>query len=258
MSEFTKRLITGIELVIIIILLPIFGQEITVFAILLLSIIGLHEFYNIFIEEEAKKYFFIAAFFTIAYFYTMRYFENYQELAIAFFIMTFLAIPILKENVRVKTSLILITGFFYIPFLLYNLAPMTKEFFWMVFIIAFGTDTFAFVGGNLFGKHKLSPHISPKKTIEGFLTGILGALLLVYIYSYFLNKEVSLAMVIPVIIASIFGQLGDLVASKFKRSENVKDFGKIFPGHGGVLDRFDSVLFVAPVVRLFFGFFFKV
>lgn len=258
MSELAKRIITGIELVLIIIFLPFLGQNIKVFAILILSLIGLYEFYNIFKEEDAKKYFPIAAIFTVIYFFTMKNYEDYQELAIAFFVMTFLAIPILKEKVRIKTSLILISGFFYIPFLLYNLAPMTKEFFWIVFIIAFGTDTFAFIGGNLLGKHKLSPHISPKKTIEGFISGILGALLLVYLYSFFVFKKLSLIFTIPVIIASIFGQLGDLVASKFKRSEDIKDFGKIFPGHGGVLDRFDSVIFVAPVVRLFFGFFFKI
>lgn len=255
MGEFGKRLITGIELVMIIIILPLLGDTMTSVAVLLLALIGLHEFYSGFNDEDIMKFILIPAFFTVVYFLIMRYKENSQELVLALFIITTLSISIVNEHVKVKTTIVLITGFFYIPFLFYNLAALSKEYFWITFIIAFGTDTFAYIGGRLFGKNKLSPNISPKKTIEGSLVGTIGAVVLVCIFNKFVFGTFSVNLIVPIVVASIFGQIGDLVASKFKRANEIKDFGKVFPGHGGVLDRFDSVLFVAPVVRLLFNLF---
>lgn len=125
---------------------------------------------------------------------------------------------------------------------------------WIVFIAAWGTDTFAYIFGIKIGKHKFTK-ISPKKSIEGCICGIFGALICLLVYTYFLNNIWGLdfsylKIAIMAIVLSIMGQIGDLSASAIKRNFDVKDFGNIFPGHGGILDRLDSVIFIAPFVYL--------
>ncbi len=127
--------------------------------------------------------------------------------------------------------------------------------FIMAFIGAWITDIFAYFTGMIFGKHKLSPVISPKKTIEGSIGGILlcTASFVGYgfLINHFLEAQTNLVMyAILGFFASIVSQLGDLIMSAIKRKHEIKDYGKIFPGHGGVLDRFDSVIAVAPVLYL--------
>ena len=128
----------------------------------------------------------------------------------------------------------------------------------LVFIIAWGSDTSAYFCGTFFGKHKLIPKVSPKKTIEGSVGAVICTALLCVLYLYILeNCGVSFAKVsasnyigIAVVgfVASLLSQLGDLAASAIKRDADIKDYGKIFPGHGGFMDRFDSVVFIAPIV----------
>ena len=125
-----------------------------------------------------------------------------------------------------------------------------------VFCGAFISDTFAFLVGSKFGKTKLAPDISPNKTVEGSIGGIIGVILsfiaitLLGNYKFGINGNVFYWTLIG-IAASVAGQFGDLTASAIKRYCKIKDFGNIMPGHGGVLDRFDSLMFVAPIVYLF-------
>lgn len=114
------------------------------------------------------------------------------------------------------------------------------------------TDSGAYFIGKATGKRKLWPEISPNKTVEGSLGGVVCALIVAILFGLFadMNATVLTLMAITVIL-SIFGQLGDLVQSAFKRHFNVKDSGNILPGHGGILDRFDSLLFVLPLLNLF-------
>lgn len=128
-----------------------------------------------------------------------------------------------------------------------------------LFILIWTNDTFAYLVGKSIGKHKLFERISPKKTIEGFLGGVVFAAFAGFLISKFYiqpNPEFSsrsiLIWTIIALIASIFGTIGDLIESKFKRIAAVKDSGAIMPGHGGILDRLDSVIFVAPVIFLFY------
>jgi phosphatidate cytidylyltransferase len=121
-----------------------------------------------------------------------------------------------------------------------------------IFILIWANDTFAFVVGKSIGKHKLFERISPKKTIEGFVGGLIFALIFsVIIAKYFIFEPVFLWIGISLVV-SIFGTIGDLIESKFKRLAGVKDSGKIMPGHGGILDRLDSIIFVAPFVFLLY------
>ncbi|WP_288868727.1 phosphatidate cytidylyltransferase [uncultured Parvimonas sp.] len=123
---------------------------------------------------------------------------------------------------------------------------------WIVFLISWGTDTFAYLFGMIFGKRKLCPSISPKKTIEGALGGIFGSLILLNLFNYFVLKNNIVFVTLSGIILSIVAQIGDLFASKIKREMGIKDFSNIIKGHGGFLDRFDSIVFVTPLVYIVF------
>ncbi len=130
----------------------------------------------------------------------------------------------------------------------------------VVLIGSWITDTCAYFTGYFFGKHKLAPKISPKKTIEGSIGGIIGVMLIIVAYAYvagnIMNVSVNIYSAIAAgIVAGIVSQFGDLCASIIKREHNVKDFGNIMPGHGGVMDRFDSLVFVAPALYYILKFF---
>lgn len=116
-------------------------------------------------------------------------------------------------------------------------------------VIVWTTDSGAYFVGRKLGKRKLWPEISPNKTVEGFLGGIVVAVIAALIFQAIVKLDYSYVTIILIsIVASIFGQLGDLVESAIKRHYDVKDSGKILPGHGGILDRFDSILFVLPLL----------
>ncbi|HZK37926.1 MAG TPA: phosphatidate cytidylyltransferase, partial [Clostridia bacterium] len=140
----------------------------------------------------------------------------------------------------------------YIPFLLGHILLITKQandiVIWLIFIAAWGTDTLAYFSGYLFGKRKLCPSISPKKTVEGAIGGMLGSMIISLIFGYFFLKDYLFAVALIGFLGSIAAQIGDLSASLIKRDIGIKDFGNIMPGHGGILDRFDSILFTAPTV----------
>ncbi len=123
-----------------------------------------------------------------------------------------------------------------------------------VFFIIWASDSFAYLTGKNFGKHKLAEKISPKKTIEGVIGGLAGGLLTAYLIYRFSGWEIMLKLpqfLILTFIIVIFGTLGDLLESRFKRLANVKDSGNVIPGHGGILDRLDSFIFAVPFVYVF-------
>jgi len=154
----------------------------------------------------------------------------------------------------VLTSLYVGRGFYYFM--------QTREIgFWMVLLVLFiiwGTDIGAYMIGRKIGKNKLAPAISPNKTIEGSVGGSIAAVLIAIVFFHYYNP-LGLSMGLQIMLAvllSVCGQMGDLVESAFKRYFGVKDAGKILPGHGGMLDRFDSTLFVMPVFHIFLHFIF--
>ena len=118
----------------------------------------------------------------------------------------------------------------------------------MVFIVAFASDSCAYFAGMFLGKHKLAPRLSPKKTIEGSIGGTLGTMLVSGLFGYFVMPEIMIHCMIMGALGAVFSQFGDLTASIFKRKMGIKDYGHLIPGHGGILDRFDSVLFTAPLI----------
>lgn len=134
--------------------------------------------------------------------------------------------------------------------------PFGEYYWYFIFIGAWVTDTFAYFTGMLFGKHKLIPNVSPKKTVEGSIGGTIFCIVFFIgfgaIVNHFTNSDISLVLVaFAGLVSAIVSQIGDLSMSVIKRTYGIKDYGKIFPGHGGVLDRFDSILAVAVIMALF-------
>ncbi len=149
-------------------------------------------------------------------------------------------------------SIATVTGLVYIPFFTYHmvLIDMTDYslFIWIVVIAAFGSDIFAYFTGYFLGKHKMAPVLSPKKTIEGAVGGLIGSSVLAWLFGFIFMREMALVCLVLGLVGGAAGMAGDLTASAFKRKMGIKDYGDLIPGHGGIMDRFDSVIFVAPVV----------
>ena len=152
-------------------------------------------------------------------------------------------------------------GIFYVVFFIMFVALIDgmengKILIWYAILAAWGTDIFAYFIGKLIGKHKFSK-ISPKKSIEGCIAGTIGAIILMLIYTYFVNNflgmEYSYIYIgIIALILSLVGQIGDFAASSIKRYVDIKDFSNLIPGHGGMLDRIDSLIFLAPFAYVLF------
>jgi len=186
--------------------------------------------------------------------------ERWQNLLIAFAILI-LMIPLIQFILGKITNEILsglYLSMFYIVFPFALLLHLDWHLILFVFVIIWSSDSFAYLAGSNFGKHKLAPHISPKKSVEGLVGGLVGSIIVSILY-YFLAKETSFDLRFSIyiylmyaIVIVIFGTLGDLLESKFKRGAGVKDSGKIMPGHGGILDRLDSFIFAIPFVFVLF------
>lgn len=133
------------------------------------------------------------------------------------------------------------------PFELYNWGTITL---WLLLFTTWASDTFAYFSGRAFGKRKIVPSISPNKTLEGFIGGFIGCILTGAVFSYIVGIPWWMGIHVGMI-SGILAPLGDLFESKIKRLCNVKDSGTLLPGHGGVLDRFDSLLFAAPITLVY-------
>lgn len=146
-----------------------------------------------------------------------------------------------------------LTGLVYVVFFSFHLVLLDQLetghiFIWTVVLSAFGSDICAYFTGMLWGKRKLAPVLSPKKTVEGSIGGIIGAGILCLIFGLIFARTYLWQCLLIGIVGGAVSQAGDLTASAFKRKMGIKDYGKLIPGHGGIMDRFDSVIFVAPFV----------
>ena len=186
---------------------------------------------------------------------------NYFAVLVMVFVITLMCVYVFTYP-KYNTEKIFTTffGFFYVVVMLsfvylIRMLPGGVFFVWLIFICSWGSDTSAYCVGLTIGKHKLAPVLSPKKSVEGAIGGVVGSALLSVLYAVAINGFAGahvnvLHFGIVGAVGSGVAQIGDLAASAIKRSHGIKDFGKLIPGHGGVLDRFDSVIFTAPIIYL--------
>lgn len=168
------------------------------------------------------------------------------------------------QKISTSSKYLYLLGYIMLPFIFitkisFGINGYNPKIIIGLFILIWTNDTFAYIVGKSIGKYKLYEKISPKKTIEGFIGGIIFAVLAGYLISkYYIkaNPDISEKSIMIwtsiAVIVGIVGTIGDLIESKFKRIAGVKDSGAIMPGHGGILDRLDSVIFVAPIIFLFY------
>lgn len=261
----SKRVISGIIAVIVVIVLLIEGRYLLALGVLAIAISALKEFINLMSLQEKvlppKLFLFFLAFCLVAgaFWGGERYF--YPFIFIALFVILLRESYFDKEGFLERSLL----GWFalvYIPFFLSHLLllrqvdNMVNPFLLTIFVlmIIWGTDTAAYYVGSFYGHNKLAAAISPKKTWEGFWGGVVFALIIGIIIALF-AKFALFKAIIMILVVSIVGQLGDLLESIFKREANIKDSGSFLPGHGGLLDRIDSLLIALPVAYYFFRFF---
>lgn len=250
-----KRVVSAILMVLLFVPFLLLGGIPFAIFIGVLGILGLKEMLDL--EKDIPKVIkFISLFlglFLILYNYKDINFTqivDYKILGLLFFFSTVsLVIKGDLKKYNYKDALLLTIIVFLIGMLFNNLIHLRNIGIPMViyiFLIATMTDTFALFCGKYFGKHKLSPNISPNKTIEGSLGGsIFGTIISVIFYLFFIEKGVNILMLVSVtFILTIIGQIGDLFFSSIKRHYKVKDFSNLIPGHGGILDRLDSIIFV--------------
>ena len=257
---FKTRLLSGILLVIIALITIITGGDVLFGTILLISLIGMTEIYKV-LEIEKKELGFVGYAAAIVYFALIRFglTEWVTALGIGFLILIMAVYVFTYPKFRSEHVTLAFFGLFYVAFMLsyvYQIRMLEQGAFlvWLVFLCSWGCDTCAYCVGMLIGKHKMSPKLSPKKSVEGAVGGVVGAALLGVIYAAFvgsrLESDENYMLIFAVICAvgALISMIGDLAASAIKRNHDIKDYGKLIPGHGGILDRFDSVIFIAPVI----------
>ncbi len=247
------RAITGIILLAIIGLV-IFGSRLSLLAlVLVISCIGIVELFHALRRNEPKYIIFLTLFANILIqWFAYQHKSEHMLAVIALFLLMNFVIYTFRKEFNLNDLFIALVGVIYVSvlFSFLLLLPAENELvLLLVFVAAWGTDTFAFVWGMLLGKTPLAPTISPKKTVEGAVGGTISAVILAFILQANLYSDYDvIAILSAVFLASIMSQVGDLFASRLKREVGVKDFGWVLLGHGGILDRFDSILFAAPTI----------
>lgn len=252
MTELKKRVSTAIVGIILLITILRLGGIYLNVSIGAISAIALFELYNALKKIDININLPILLLSQLALLF-LNSAESKLLIAILIMILSF-CFEIFGKR-EINTVVFTVFSYIYISINFSLLNEMDKTpYLALVFIISFSTDTFAYFVGSKFGKNKLIESVSPNKSVEGSIGGILGCILVSALYCYFIGIKISLKLVLLILIASIVAQIGDLSASLIKRETKIKDFGKILPGHGGILDRFDSTLMVIPVVYFIFAY----
>ena len=257
---FKTRLFSGIVLVALALVLIITGGDLLLVSTLVISYIGMFELYRIFhIEKSAPG---IIGYLAATIYYCNLRFEFIPDLmmfVLGFFMLLMFAYVFTYPKYKTEQIMAAFFGVFYVAVMLsyvYQTRMLAAGAYivWLIFLCSWGCDTCAYCVGMLIGKHKMSPKLSPKKSIEGAVGGVIGAALLTILYGMIFKSAMNSTQTHVFIMAGIsavgalISMVGDLTASAIKRNYEIKDYGKLIPGHGGILDRFDSVIFTAPVI----------
>lgn len=228
----------------------------------ILNICTIYELYNAFINNGIHITFFLSSTFAVVLLYFVSFFHKFDFMLVYFFIILMLMLEFLYSIINSRRNHLIDVAFSVFSFtytsllfmcmILVRNLPNGINLTWWVFVITWACDTGAFFTGILLGKKPLAPSISPKKTLEGSLGGILSSIAASVIFALYLLPEVRTvdAAVLGIVIGFV-SQVGDLSASLIKRYCKIKDFSHIIPGHGGILDRLDSALFSFPIAYIF-------
>lgn len=215
-----------------------------------------------------KKYFLTVPFYLVGAIapFATRYLSDNENfiggifLAFALMVLYVMTAVVVSCNkITFSDAAAVFTASFYITFsfcgIIYVRDFENEYIYLLIFIGAWITDIFAYLVGRAIGRHKLIPDVSPKKTIEGSIGGVIFCIAAFVLWAYIIDiTHFGLAtIIIAGFIASVISQIGDLSMSAIKRQHGIKDYGKLFPGHGGVLDRFDSVLAVSAAITIMFA-----
>ena len=257
---FVTRLISGILLLIAAVFLLFQGGPMLFAASLAISLVGLFEVYRVLkIEKELPG---IVGYLAVVVYYLTVWFGwmDYAFLLAIAYLMILMSIYVFtfpKYCTEHITNAFF--GVFYVGILfsyVYQIRSMPDGavLVWLILLSSWGCDTCAYCVGVLFGKHKLAPKLSPKKSIEGAVGGTAGSALLGLIFGMLMKQYMNeiaqpgLVCACACAIGAVISQIGDLAASAIKRNHEIKDYGKLIPGHGGIMDRFDSMIYTAPAV----------
>lgn len=265
---FKTRLISSIVLVVIALFTILQGGCILAAILLFLSLAGYRELMKACKLTEAERKFSlleVIGYIGIVVYYLLMVFSQerlYLFTAIIMILVAFMFLYVLTfPKYRAEQIMCAFFNVVYAPVMLSCIylvrsLPYGVYSVWMIFISSWICDTCAYAVGMLIGKHKMVPRLSPKKSIEGAIGGIAGSAVVGALYGYFVvesviaEQNITWAFVLISAVGAVISQIGDLAASAIKRNHEIKDYGKLIPGHGGVMDRFDSVIFTAPMVYL--------
>lgn len=256
---FKTRLLSGIVLVIVLAATVGYGGTVLFAFLGIISLIGLTELYKV-VGVQKKLLGFVGYAAALLY-YGLIYngkLEWMTMLSVLLLIAVMAVYVFAFPTYRSEQVVLTYFGFFYVAVMLSyvyltRMLPEGGVLVCLLFLSSWGCDTCAYCVGMLIGKHKMAPKLSPKKSVEGGIGGVLGAALLGALLAFGVNQWAGMN-VSPIQYALICGiggmisQVGDLAASAIKRNHDIKDYGALIPGHGGILDRFDSVIFTAPVI----------
>jgi phosphatidate cytidylyltransferase len=257
---FRTRLVSGIIIMAITVAILVLGGNILFACLFIISLIGMMELYRI--VKVHKTFPGILGYAACITFYLLLYFnlEQYHMMSFIIFLMLLMFAYVFGfPKYTTEQITVAFFGLFYVSIMLsyiYQVRILENgaQFVWLIFIGAWGSDTCAYSVGMLFGKHKVAPKLSPKKSLEGCIGGVVGAALLGVIYAAITKNRMTgidnpyMLFAIIGAASSVISQIGDLAASAIKRNHEIKDYGTLIPGHGGILDRFDSIIFTAPIV----------
>lgn len=264
---FKTRVLSGAVIAAVMLLFAWLGGVYLAALMLIVSVIGLYEFYHaVGLLTDGKCIDLITG---IGYAGTLVYYVLIYLLGQEMFYIAFISVVVILAVLAVyvftfpkyeaKGAVSAFFGFFYVSvmlsfiFLTRNLADGIF-IVWLIFISSWFCDVFAYATGMLIGKHKLAPVLSPKKSIEGAIGGIVFPAIFGGVYGYLISPylktdyPIVAGFIILCAVGACVSQIGDLSASAIKRNHDIKDYGSIIPGHGGILDRFDSVIFTAPMI----------